>query len=217
MLNMNFKESVVINTNQQDWNASPMNGVWRKPLAREAAEQGHATSVVRFEPGSYFSPHTHPMGEEILVLEGVFSDEHGDYPAGFYLRHPPGSTHKPFSKEGCIIFVKLEQFDSDDSDTLRIDTRSNDWLPGEGKLEVMPLHENKHESVALVKWPAYTRFEPHQHFGGEEIFVISGALKDEWGVYPAGTWLRSPHNSEHCPYVEDETIIWVKTGHLSDY
>jgi len=214
MLNMNFKETVVINTNQQAWEDSPMDGVWRKPLAREAAEHGHTTSVVRFEAGSYFSPHRHPMGEEILVLEGVFSDEHGDYPAGSYLRHPPGSSHKPFSEEGCVLFVKLDQFNTDDTDTLRIDTRSNDWLPGEGKLEVMPLHENDHESVTLVKWPADTKFEPHRHFGGEEIFVISGTLKDEWGAYPAGTWMRSPHNSEHCPYVEDETVIWMKTGHL---
>lgn len=214
MLNMNFNELVVVNTNQQDWEASPMDGVWRKPLAREATEHGHTTSVVRFEPDSYFSPHTHPMGEEILVLEGVFSDEHGDYPAGSYLRHPPGSTHKPFSKEGCVLFVKLDQFNADDTETIRIDTRSNDWLPGEGKLEVMPLYENDFESVALMKYPANTKIDSHRHFGGEEIFVISGTLKDEWGAYPAGIWMRSPHNSEHCPYVEDETIIWIKTGHL---
>jgi len=214
MLNMNFNETVVIDTSAEAWQASPMSGVWRKPLAREAAENGHATSVVRFEPGSYFSPHTHPMGEEILVLEGVFSDEHGDYPAGSYLRHPPGSRHKPFSKEGCVILVKLEQFDPDDAATVRLDTNTSGWLPGDEKLQIMPLHEHDFESVALEKWPADTKYGRHRHFGGEEIFVLSGTFMDEWGSYPAGTWIRNPHNSEHCPYVQDETVIWIKTGHL---
>ena len=214
MLNMNFNEKVVVETAQQEWVASPMAGVWRKPLAREAAEHGHTTSVVRFDPESYFSPHTHPMGEEILVLQGVFSDEHGDYPAGSYLRHPPGSSHKPFSREGCVIFVKLDQFDGADQETVRIDTRSRDWLPGDGNSMVMPLYENDYESVSLVKCPAHTRLDPHQHFGGEEFYVVSGTLKDEWGVYPAGSWGRNPNNSEHCPYVEEETVLWIKTGHL---
>lgn len=214
MLNMSFNETVTINTNEQEWQSSPMAGVWRKSLAREAAEHGHTTSVVKFEPGSYFSPHTHPMGEEIFVLEGVFSDEHGDYPAGSYLRHPPGSRHKPFSKEGCVLFVKLEQFSRDDSTTIRLDTSKIGWLPGEDNLEIMPLHEHDLETVALEKWPAGTKNIPHSHFGGEEIFVISGRLMDEWGSYPAGTWIRSPHNSEHAPYAEDETVVWIKSGHL---
>ena len=211
---MNFNETVAINTNEQEWQASPMKGVWRKPLAREAAEHGHTTSVVRFEPGSYFSSHTHPMGEEIFVLEGVFSDEHGDYPSGSYLRHPPGSGHKPFSKEGCVLFVKLDQFSPDDSTTVRLNTGKIGWLPGDENLEIMPLHEHDFETVSLEKWPASTKNLPHGHFGGEEIFVLSGRMMDEWGDYPAGCWIRRPHNSEHCPYVEDETVVWVKSGHL---
>ena len=214
MLNMNFNELVAINTNQQEWQSSPMAGVWRKSLAREAAESGHTTSVVKFDSGSYFSPHTHPMGEEIFVLEGVFSDEHGDYPAGSYLRHPAGSKHKPFSEEGCVIFVKLDQFSPDDLETIRLNTNNIGWLPGEDSLEIMPLHEHDFETVALEKWPANTRSRPHSHFGGEEIFVLSGRLKDEWGDYPAGSWIRSPHNSEHAPYTEEETVIWIKSGHL---
>ena len=98
MLNMQFDRAVVINTNEQEWEASSMPGVWRKPLAREAAEHGHTTSIVRYDPGSSFSSHKHPLGEEILVLQGVFSDEHGNYPAGTYLRSPPGSSHAPFSE-----------------------------------------------------------------------------------------------------------------------
>ncbi|WP_045494698.1 cupin domain-containing protein [Vibrio hyugaensis] len=214
MLNMDFSQRLVINTAQQDWIASPALGVWRKPLEREAKESGHTTSVVRYEPNSQFSTHPHPFGEEILVLEGVFSDEHGDYPAGTYLRNPPGSQHAPFSKEGCIILVKLNQFAPDDLKTVRINTNEAQWLQGIGGLQVMPLHDFEHEHVALVKWPKNERFQPHRHFGGEEIFVLSGEFNDELGHYPQHTWLRNPHMSEHFPFVDQETIIWVKTGHL---
>ncbi len=214
MLNMQFDKLVVIDTGTMDWEASPMAGVWRKPLAREAAEHGHTTSVVRYDAGSHFSAHLHPKGEEILVLEGVFSDEHGDYPAGTYIRNPPGSKHSPSSDPGCILLVKLDQFDSSDDTQLRIDTRNTAWMPGESKLEIMPLHDHERESVFLVKWPADTRLRSQRNFGGKEIFVVSGELQDECGRYPAGTWLRYPHNCEHCPYVEEASVIWVKSGHL---
>ncbi|EAS77254.1 cupin domain-containing protein [Vibrio alginolyticus] len=214
MLNMDFSKRIVIDTAQQEWIASPSKGVWRKPLEREAKESGHTTSVVKYEPNSQFSTHPHPQGEEILVLEGVFSDEYGDYPAGTYLRNPPGSQHAPFSEEGCVILVKLNQFESEDLETVRINTNQASWQSGVGGLQVMPLHNFEHEHVALVKWPKGEKFQPHRHFGGEEIFVLSGEFRDELGTYPALSWIRSPHMSEHFPFVEQETIIWVKTGHL---
>lgn len=213
-INMDFSEQLAIETANTDWLASPKQGVWRKPLEREAKESGHTTSIVKYEPGSSFSPHPHPMGEEIFVLEGVFSDEHGDYPAGTYIRNPPNSQHAPFSNEGCVIFVKLNQFDIRDSTTVRINTNETPWLPGQGGLKVMPLHSFEHENVALVKWPANEIFQPHRHFGGEEILVLSGTFKDEHGSYPTGTWLRNPHMSQHHPFVDEETVIMVKTGHL---
>ncbi len=214
MLNMNFEQRVVINTNNVSWQPSPMAGVERKPLAREGTEQGHATSIVRYEPGARFSSHPHPKGEEILVLEGTFSDQTGDYGAGSYLRNPEGFEHAPFSEEGCVILVKLHQFQPDDFTQVRIDTHNTPWLPGQGGLKVMPLHTHLTESTALVKWPAGEVFKPHTHFGGEEIFVIEGEFIDEFGRYPKGTWIRSPHMSQHHPYVEQETIILVKVGHL---
>lgn len=214
MLNMDFAKAVVIETAAMEWLGSPADGVGRKPLERENPESGHTTSIVRFAPGSYFPRHTHPMGEEIFVLDGVFSDENGDYGAGSYLRNPPGSAHSPFSKEGCTLFVKLDQFDTRDQTTVHIDTLTTPWQAGIGGLQMMSLHEFEHEHVALVKWPTGERFQPHRHFGGEEIFVLSGTFRDEHGSYPAGTWMRSPHMSEHFPYVEEETVIWVKTGHL---
>ena len=214
MLNMDFSQRVVVDTSQQEWLASPKPGVWRKPLAREEAERGHATSIVRYDPGASFSAHDHPLGEEILVLEGVFSDETGDYPAGTYFRNPEGFRHAPFSKEGCLILVKLHQFQSIDTEHVCMDTASASWSPGQGNLQVLSLHSCGSEQVALVRWPAGEHFAPHKHMGGEEIYVISGELLDEHGRYPAGTWIRSPHMSSHHPYVECETLIWVKVGHL---
>lgn len=214
MLNMDFAKKVVIRSDELDWQKSPMEGVLRKPLSREEAERGHATSIVRYEAGARFRTHEHPLGEEILVLDGTFSDEHGNFGPGTYFRNPPGTSHAPFSKNGCTLFVKLHQFQPNDIQPVCIDTNTTSWLPGQGGLEVMPLHDFEGEHTALVKWPAGEVFQPHKHFGGEEIFVLSGEFCDEHDRYPKGTWIRSPHMSQHHPFVEQETIILVKVGHL---
>jgi anti-sigma factor ChrR (cupin superfamily) len=78
----------------------------------------------------------------------------------------------------------------------------------------MGLHQFGTEHSALVWWPAGEVFQPHTHYGGEEIFVLGGEFIDEHGRYPKGSWLRSPHASRHHPFVEQDTLIWVKTGHL---
>ena len=129
----------------------------------------------------------------------MFSDENGDYGPGTYIRNPAGTGHAPFSEEGCTLFVKLHQFDPEDTAHFHIDTHNAQWQPGIEGLEVIPLHDFKGEHVALVKWPAGEKFKPHTHFGGEEILVLSGTFRDEHGIYPKGTWLRSPHLSQHFP------------------
>jgi anti-sigma factor ChrR (cupin superfamily) len=214
-INMDLSKALSININNEQWVESPSKMVMRIPLERECAESGHVTSVVKYLPNSRFDAHKHPLGEEIYVLEGIFSDEHGDYPAGTYLRNPPGTSHSPYSVEGCTLFVKLDQFKPEDHKQIVIDTNKQEWLPGHGGLKVMPLHTFGTEGVALVKWPAGEKFLPHQHFGGEEIFVLSGVFKDEHGEYPKNTWLRSPHLSKHHPWADEETVIFVKTGHLA--
>lgn len=213
-INMDLSQKVVIETAEMPWQGSRADGVRRKPLEREFAESGRATSIVEFMPGASFPPHTHYNGEEIFVLEGVFSDEFGDYPAGTYFRNPPGSKHSPSSAEGCTLFVKLEHFAEGDNEKVVINTNQQTWMPGIGGLEVMGLHDYMGEHTALVHWPAGERFQPHQHWGGEEILVLKGEFIDEHGRYPEGTWIRSPHLSLHDPYVEEETLILVKTGHL---
>jgi len=214
MINMNLDKSVTINTNKCNWAITPQHGILRKKLERELDEIGHATSIVRYEAGASFQYHSHPNGEEILVLDGVFSDQMGEYKQGTYIRNPPGSMHAPFSKKGCTLFVKLNQFLPGDTTRVCINTSNATWVSGYGNLQVLPLHEFEDQSVALVKWPAKEQFKPHTHYGGEEIYVITGELIDEYGRYPAGTWLRNPHMSKHNPFVEEETIIFVKVGHL---
>ncbi len=218
MLNQDYKQKVVLKTASMEWEASPAAGVLRKKLEREEAERGRATSIVRYEAGSKFPTHNHPYGEEIFVLDGVFSDEHGDYPAGTYLRNPAGTSHAPFSKEGCTLFVKLCYFADQETEQLAINTNEVAWQPGlvDG-LEVMPLHSFEGQHTALVKWRRHTHFRSHQHWGGEEILVLQGEFNDEKGSYPALSWIRNPHMSQHTPYVENhDTVILVKTGHLPE-
>ena len=136
MINMDFSQRVVIDTRQQPWQASPHEGVWHKPLAREDAERGHATSIVRYDAGANFAAHGHPLGEEILVLDGTFSDESGDFPAGSYFRNPEGYRHAPYSQNGCVLLVKLHQFRNDDHQHINIDTNSADWHVGCGNLNL---------------------------------------------------------------------------------
>lgn len=217
LINSDFSQRVVVRPGDYQWTASPSAGVERMMLDRIGEESGHATSLVRYVPDSVFPAHTHSGGEEILVLEGEFSDEHGSYPAGSYLRNPIGTKHRPkIGPVGATIFVKLHQFDERDTRQINIDTNTEPWRPGlVTGLSVMSLHEFDVEHIALVKWAPFTKFQPHNHFGGEEILVISGTFYDEHGAYPAGSWIRSPHMSQHLPYTKgDGALIYVKTGHL---
>ncbi|MEX3008598.1 cupin domain-containing protein [Hoeflea sp. TYP-13] len=211
-----FTQRVVVRPEDYEWVNSPAGGVDRMMLDRIGDEVARATTIVRFAPKSRFDAHTHGGGEEFFVLDGVFSDETGDFPAGSYVRNPIGTSHTPHTDQGCTIFVKLHQFDEADHDQKHIDTRTASFLPGsvEG-LSVLPLHEAPNENVALVRWEAGTRFNRHRHWGGEEILVLEGTFQDEHGDYSKGSWLRSPHLSEHTPYSDEGCLIYVKTGHLA--
>ncbi|MBB5186558.1 anti-sigma factor ChrR (cupin superfamily) [Zhongshania antarctica] len=216
-IHADFEQRIVIRPGDYRWVDSPMPGVERMMLDRIGDEVARATSIVRYAPFSEFSPHLHAGGEEFLVLDGVFSDEHQDYPKGSYVRNPIGTSHKPrIGKDGATIFVKLHQFSDTDTEQKVIDTHTASWRQGlvDG-LTVMSLHEFEGEHVALVKWAPNTQFSTHQHWGGEEIFVIEGTFHDEHGAYPKGSWLRSPHLSRHTPFTkEDGALIYVKAGHL---
>lgn len=215
MLNMDYSRPVTIDTTAMDWTPSPKAGVWRKPLAREEAERGHATSIVRYDPGAGFHGHNHPLGEEILVLDGTFSDETGDFHAGTYFRNPSGFVHAPFSRKGCVILVKLHQFQPEDRTRLAIDTNKGQWQSMAEGIQVQQLHAFGTELVLLVRVAAAAPGIPHEHPGGEEIYVLEGEICDEDGVYPAGTWLRRPPGSRHTPVARRDALLWIKSGHLA--
>lgn len=218
-LRSDFKRREVVTPGDYQWVPSPMPGVERMMLDRIGEESARATSIVRYAPNSEFSSHVHSGGEEFIVLAGVFADEHGEYPVGTYVRNPIGTAHTPrIGAEGATIFVKLQQFAADDQAHFSVATRQKEFSPGlVPGLSVLSLHQFEGESVALVKWAPNTQFQPHRHWGGEEIFVLEGTFHDEHGSYPAGSWLRSPHLSAHNPFTkEDGALIYVKVGHLPE-
>jgi anti-sigma factor ChrR (cupin superfamily) len=215
-LNTDLDARVVLHTPEMAWTDAPSPGVRRRMLDRSGGEVAVATSIVEYAPGSDFAEHVHRGGEELLVLDGSFSDDTGEHPAGTYLRNPPGSRHAPRSAAGCTLFVKLGQFMPGDDRSVRIHTMGSTWRPGlVPGLSVLPLHEFEGISTALVRWAPNTLFGTHSHPGGEEILVLSGVFRDEQGEYSAGTWIRSPRYSRHTPSAGAEgALIYVKVGHL---
>lgn len=214
-LNTDYGVPVVIRPGDQDWVSSPEGGVERWLLERDGGEVARATSLVRFAPGSRFSVHEHGGGEEFLVLAGTFSDESGDFPAGTYVRNPPGTRHAPHSTEGCTIFVKLRQFAPADRQGVVIDTTRADWLADpESGGERMELHRYCSERVALLRWPAGPL--PEQCFpAGLEALVLAGAFAIAAGeVFPAGTWLRLPAGTRLRPDSGEGCVLYLKTGHF---
>ncbi|HBD12768.1 MAG TPA: cupin [Porticoccaceae bacterium] len=221
-LNADLTKRALVLSESLPWVDSPVVGVQRRMLERDGDEMAtRATTIVRYCANRSFTEHIHDLGEEFFVLEGVFSDETGDYGEGMYVRNPPGSRHRPFTRDGCIIFVKLRQFGLDDANTVRIDTHRTAWLPTDIDGQwVMPLYQSdgaKPEHVALVKWSPDLVLPAHEHPCGEEIFVISGEFGDEQGLYPAGTWLRNPAGSAHAAFTRSGVgcVLYVKSGHLS--
>ncbi len=214
-INSDLSQRVIIQSAELAWMDSPTVGVQRRMLERSGEEVAKATSIVRYAAWAQFPLHRHDLGEEIFVLDGIFEDEHGSYGPGTYIKNPPGSAHAPGSTTGCTLFVKLRHLELEDQETVVVDSHTSEWFPGlVPGLSVMPLSEFETQHTALVRWAPGTQFKPHRHYGGEEIFVLDGMFEDEFGQYPAGTWIRSPHMSAHHPFSTQGCTILVKTGHL---
>lgn len=215
MLHADLRQRVVIDTNSTPWVRSPEPGVWRRMLERAGAESGRATSIVRYDRGSRFHSHQHPLGEEFFILDGVFSDEFGDYSAGTYVLNPPGSRHAPGSRDGCVLFVKLCQYAGPGRERVVIDSAQIEWKPGPAPgIRVKELYSDpRHpEYVTLLKWERGAQYHRHEHPGGEEILVLDGMLADEAGCYPRGTWIRNPPMSAHEPFSAEGCVLLLKTG-----
>ena len=205
-----------VNSNQLDWAASPMAGVERRMLERDGEEVARATSLVRYAPGSAFSAHAHELGEEFLVLDGVFSDETGDFAKGMYVRNPPGSSHTPSSEPGAIILVKLRQMDPADDTFVRVDTSdAAGWQDSRAGEKILPLFHSSLEDVTMCEWAPGAAFDPLPLPGGAEYFVVSGSFSDESGHYKEGTWLRIPAGTTQTIRSDAGARIFRKCGHLA--
>lgn len=212
-LNADFKARVVVHSDQLDWSASPMPGVDRRMLDRIGGEVARATTIVRYAPQSKFSAHTHTGGEEFIVLEGVFQDEHGDFPAGTYVRNPPTTAHTPGSEPGCTIFVKLWQFDMDDRNQFRKTMAEELGAPQDG-VATAELHRDEREIVTyshLDPGAVLTRDDP----GGIEMLVIDGSVVESGETLGKDAWLRLPEGQILLATAGDAGAkVWIKTGHL---
>jgi len=216
-INADFMQRVVADTARMEWEASPSATVWRKRLDLIDGEHSRVTSIVRYDRKSSFPPHEHPEGEEILVLQGTFTDEHGEYPAGTYLLNPPGSRHAPESRKGCVLFVKLRQYGGPRREHVVIDTRSATWKPGPVPgVDVLSLYANGvyPETIELLHFAAGASLPHRDCPGGVELFVIEGDIADCEGGYGTGTWLRLPHGSDCSLRSRKGATLYVKRGHL---
>lgn len=217
-INAEFDQRVVVHSAGIEWQDSPMPGVSRRPLDRVGNEVARATSIVRYALGSHFSPHVHTGGEEFLVLEGVFQDEHGDFPAGSYIRNPPQSSHTPGSKEGCVIFVKLWQFDPQDPIHVRLNSNFMQAVPHKDfdGTEVTPLYKDEFEQVEIRKLSADKEISLDA-VGGLEILVLEGELIESQDRLVNGSWLRLPVGTHSTAKSGPEGVkFWIKSGHLQN-
>lgn len=218
-LNADFDKRATSHLADAEYVPSPMAGVDRRMLDRLGDEVARATTIVRYTPGSDFSPHEHTGGEEFLVMSGVFEDEHGAFPAGSYIRNPPESSHKPGSKPGCEIFVKLWQFDMADRTHVRVDTNKAPWFDidtnGGGGGQAQGLFADAHEDVRMERWAAGADI-PLNADGGLEVLVTAGGFEESGETFSAESWLRLPKGAKTTAKAgADGVTFWIKRGHLS--
>lgn len=218
--NADFSQRVVVHSQQQPWVPSPIPGVDRRPLDRVGNEVARATSIVRYAPGSEFSPHVHTGGEEFIVLEGIFQDQHGDFPAGSYVRNPPQSSHKPGSVEGCIIFVKLWQFNPDDRQHVNMSARvdsalgSNEFTPQAISNVCKELYRDEYEVVSVYELAPNSMLELDATEGLEAL-VLDGEFHESSDTLEKHSWLRLPISSSlHGRAGQKGARLWIKTDHL---
>jgi len=216
-LNADFTRRAVVHAGTLDWVVSPMAGVHRRMLDRIGDEVARATSIVRYAQDSHFSPHVHDGGEEFLVLDGVFQDEHGDYPAGSYVRNPPTSRHTPRSAAGCTILVKLWQFDLADRTQVRIATSGQAFVPDamRSSVSVLPLFQDAVERVRLERWEPGARVDIAAP-GGLELLVLGGSFTEQGEQFVEQSWLRLPTGAAFAGVAGPAGChVWVKSGHLA--
>ncbi|MEM0952839.1 MAG: cupin domain-containing protein [Pseudomonadota bacterium] len=215
-LNGELTRPARVATAGMNWTASPSGSVLRKRVHRVGpAESGQVTSVVQYQAKSQFPRHEHPEGEEILVLDGVFSDEHGDWPAGSYLLNPEGFAHSPFSREGCVLFVKLRQYPGTERQQLQVQTDNLSWepTPFAGRAQKPLYHQSGFaDRMRLERWQSLASDLAMNWQDGVEIFVIAGHFDDENDSYAPGSWLRLPPGSQQHIAQDADVTLYIKEG-----
>jgi anti-sigma factor ChrR (cupin superfamily) len=217
-MNADMSRRVAVRSSALDWQPSPSGTVWRKRLHLVGgAESGQVTSVVRYEKGATFAAHDHPDGEEIFVLEGVFSDEHGDWPAGTYLLNPEGFRHAPFSGPGCLLFVKLRQYAGAGRHHVALSTHDIAWKPTDrAGVEHKSLYAQPDfpDATRLERWAPGTAMALPEHRDGAEIFVLEGSLEEDSATYDPLSWLRIPVAEAQDLATRQGCVFYIKTGAL---
>ncbi len=213
-INADFTQRAVVHANQIPWTPSPIAGVDRRMLDRLGDEVARATTIVRYAPGSAFSAHTHTGGEEYLVLAGVFQDEHGDFPAGTYVRNPPTSSHTPSAQNGATILVKLWQFDPEDRNQVTIDTLAKTPRAIRPGVAEIPLFQDVRERVRIEIWEPGQMIEIADH-KGLEILVLEGGFAEGGEDFSENSWLRLPVGQGLSAVAGAEGArVWAKSDHL---
>ncbi|MBX3658132.1 MAG: cupin domain-containing protein [Ramlibacter sp.] len=222
LINADRETPALVHAGRLPWVDSPQPGVQRRLLERRGDEVALATSIVRYAAGSRFTRHVHELGEEFLVLQGVFSDEHGHYPSGTYVRNPPGSSHAPFSETGCIIFVKLRQMRATERQRVVVlphEQRWTDPAPGQATpaTATAPLHAGADETVHLERLAAGCTIPAQPVEGGQELLVVEGSITLGTAPQPLECWgwLRQPGRSQPAIASPGGALLWVKRGHLA--
>ena len=216
-VNGDFSKRVLLHSDSIDWEDSPMQGVDRRRLDRIDNEADRVTTIVRYAPESSFSPHVHTGGEEFIVLDGIFEDDYGNWPTGSYIRNPPTSRHKPGSKDGCVIFVKLSQFQADDHTFVHADINKLGSVADANRagVKVSPLFKDAHEDVRLEYWEPNTKVEVDAT-GGAEFLVIDGGFTEAGEELRKESWLRVPTNTKVIAETGSQGAkVWIKSGHLT--
>jgi anti-sigma factor ChrR (cupin superfamily) len=214
LVNADFTRRVIIQPGQHQWVSSPQKGVERVMLDRVGDEVARATSLVRYAPQSNFPHHSHPEGEEILVLSGTFSEHNEHFPAGWYLRNPPGSGHQPSSNEGALLFVKLRQMPHDEQRYVRINTGDAAAWQQQANCQVCKLFTSDYEDVRLLRLSSNAAL-PELPGSGVELLVLHGSVIIDGQACESHSWARLPASDTVTIRAgEDGATLYLKTGHL---
>ena len=100
--------------------AGLLQGGWRE-LAYESfrpgievhwlEQGGHgepSLAILKYEPGASVPVHRHAGLETIIVLEGIQSDERGNYPAGSVVLNTTGTEHSVWTEAGCTVLIQWD-------------------------------------------------------------------------------------------------------------